>query len=119
LPGVVDWEHFAADSHCFIDLFHFPLTYGLNYRWRGKGPRSALHRFQHTFLEETVLSSAVRAYCRRYCLIADLDPAALQPMLHLALLVQASRLKGPAWEGVPWTDLCRALEHAPRPAFLP
>ncbi|HVG06716.1 MAG TPA: hypothetical protein VNM67_03360 [Thermoanaerobaculia bacterium] len=72
--AVVDWEHFTEEAPIYADLFHFPLTYGLNYpweRWRRLPPDEA---FRRTFLEDNRVSRAVRRYLARFG-----DPAALRP----------------------------------------
>lgn len=71
--AVVDWEHFAEEAPIQADLFHFPLTYGLNYpweRWRRLPPDEA---FRRTFLEDNRVSRAVRRYLSRFG-----DPASLR-----------------------------------------
>jgi hypothetical protein len=71
--AVVDWEHFTEEAPIYADLFHFPLTYGLNYpweRWRRLPPDEA---FRRTFLEDNRVSRAVRRYLARFG-----DPAALR-----------------------------------------
>lgn len=64
--AVVDWEHFVERAPIDADLFHFPLTYGLNYpweRWRRLPPDEA---FRRTFLEDNRVSRAVRRYLSRF-----------------------------------------------------
>lgn len=64
--AVVDWEHFTEEAAIYADLFHFPLTYGLNYpweRWRRHPPEEA---FRRTFLEDNRVSRAVRRYLARF-----------------------------------------------------
>lgn len=64
--AVVDWEHFSDEAPIHADLFHFPLTYGLNYpweRWRRLPPDEA---FRRTFLEDNRISRAVRRYLARF-----------------------------------------------------
>ena len=71
--AVVDWEHFTEEAPIYADLFHFPLTYGLNYpweRWRRLPPHEA---FRRTFLEDNRVSRAVARYLARFG-----DPAALR-----------------------------------------
>jgi hypothetical protein len=71
--AVVDWEHFTEEAPIYADLFHFPLTYGLNYpwaRWRRLPPDEA---FRRTFLEDNRVSRAVRRYLARFG-----DPPALR-----------------------------------------
>jgi hypothetical protein len=92
--AVVDWEHFTAEAPLDKDLFHFPLTYGLNYpweRWRRLPPEEA---FRRTFLQDNRVSRAVRRYLSRFG-----DPAALRPRFEawldnsefLALMGRAGR----------------------------
>ena len=62
--GVVDWERFEGAGSPDVDLFHFPLTYGLNFRWR-RGATDE-EKFANTFLERNRVSVAVRDYLRRF-----------------------------------------------------
>ena len=62
--GVVDWERFDAVGSPFEDIFHFPLTYGLNFRWRRGATKE--EKFRKTFLERNRVSTAVRDYLRRF-----------------------------------------------------
>ncbi|HEV8435621.1 MAG TPA: phosphotransferase [Thermoanaerobaculia bacterium] len=62
--GVVDWERFESEGSPDADLFHFPLTYGLNFRWR-RGATDE-EKFTSTFLERNRVSLAVRNYLRRF-----------------------------------------------------
>ncbi|HEX3581269.1 MAG TPA: phosphotransferase, partial [Thermoanaerobaculia bacterium] len=56
--GVVDWERFEDEGPPDADLFHFPLTYGLNFRWRQGA--TAEEKFANTFLAHNRVSLAVR-----------------------------------------------------------
>lgn len=62
--GVVDWERFFSGGAPDADLFHFPLTYGLNFRWR-RGATDE-EKFANTFLAANRVSRAVRSYLRRF-----------------------------------------------------
>ena len=62
--GVIDWEHFRGEGLPDADLFHFPLTYGLNFRWR-RGATDE-EKFANTFLERNRVSLAVRNYLQRF-----------------------------------------------------
>ena len=62
--GVVDWERFESEGTPDADLFHFPLTYGLNFRWR-RGATDE-EKFAKTFLERNRVSLAVRDYLSRF-----------------------------------------------------
>ena len=76
--AVVDWEHFAPAAPFHEDLFHFPLTYALNYpwrRWRRLPPEEA---FRRAFREDNRVSRAVTGYFARYAALAGADPADLR-----------------------------------------
>jgi aminoglycoside phosphotransferase (APT) family kinase protein len=90
LPSVVDWECFEEEAPPFVDLFHFPISYGWIYPWPGQ--KSTEEIFRLTFLEKTPVSRAVRRYLRTYCDETGLDRRALKPLLHLYLLTRFSRL---------------------------
>ena len=62
--GVVDWERFEVAASPDADLFHFPLTYGLNFRWR-RGATDE-EKFASTFLKRNRVSRAVRTYLRKF-----------------------------------------------------
>jgi aminoglycoside phosphotransferase len=70
--GVIDWERFSIEASPFADLFHFPLTYGLNFRW--KRGATTEEKFAMTFLERNRVSVAVRRYLSRF---AKTSPASL------------------------------------------
>lgn len=80
--SVVDWEHFVSAGSPFIDLFHYPLTYGLSYPWnpgyRYLEPEDA---FRKTFVETNRVSRAVRRYLHDYCERTGLPTALLIPAL--------------------------------------
>lgn len=90
LPGVVDWECFQEEAPPFEDLFHFPLTYGLNYPWSRYSRTSAGTAFSQTFLEGNHVSREVRRYFHRYCALGGLDPQLLGPLFRLYLLGRAA-----------------------------
>jgi hypothetical protein len=64
--AVVDWEHFAPAAPRAIDLFHYPLTYGVNYPWSAYRLADPEVAFARTFIERTRLSRAVRGYLETY-----------------------------------------------------
>lgn len=80
--SVVDWEHFLSAGSPFIDLFHYPLTYGLSYPWGpGYGYLEPEDAFRRTFLETNRVSRAVQSYLHDYCDRAGLPHAVLKPAL--------------------------------------
>lgn len=73
--GVVDWEHFIPAASPFIDLFHYPLAYGITYFHR----TSAREAFRRTFRADSRLSRAVQRYLREYATRTGLPQRVLKP----------------------------------------
>ncbi len=84
MAGIVDWERFSPRSSPFDDLFHFPATYGLAYRWYGL--QNDEESWARTFLRRNHVSRAVRRFLARYCLRRGLHPLLLLPLLQLHLI---------------------------------
>lgn len=91
LPNVVDWEHYRRRGNPASDLFHFPLTYGLNHGWVRYRRRPPLEAFRRTFLDRNRVSRAVRDYLSRYGRIRGIDPDLLRHLFLLHLLTRGSR----------------------------
>jgi hypothetical protein len=87
---VVDWEGFRAAAPVFEDLFHFPLTYGLNALWSRYRRRPPLEAFRLTFCSDGPLAREVRRYFARYCAESGLEPARLLPLFQLHLATRAA-----------------------------
>ena len=107
---VVDWEHFSEAAPFSEDLFHFPLTYGLNYpwaRWRRLPPDEA---FRRTFLEDNRVSRAVARYLARYAAEAGVDPASLRRLFGAYLETRPG-------DGFPWREFQSLLGRAPASVF--
>ncbi|HEX7186512.1 MAG TPA: phosphotransferase [Thermoanaerobaculia bacterium] len=108
--AVVDWEHFREDAPPHEDLFHFPLTYGLNYpweRWRRLPPDEA---FRCTFLEDNRVSRAVASYLSRYAAVAGVDPDDLRRLFDVYLETRPE-------SGLPWAEFRSLLGRAGRSVF--
>jgi len=86
--GVVDWEHFRDVGSPLEDLFHFALSYGLNYPWSRYRRLPPLEAFRHTFLERNPVSRAVRRYFEAYGSRTGLPPEAWWHLLRLHLLTR-------------------------------
>jgi len=86
--AVVDWEESTKAAPVFLDLFTFPLSYGLNYPWRQLRRVPAVRAFQWTFLEDTPVAREVRRYLQRYCQALDLEGALVGRLLPLFLLMR-------------------------------
>lgn len=107
VTGVVDWEQFSASGSPFEDLFHFPLSYGLNYPWRA----TPLEAFRNTFLEHTVVSAGTRRYLEHYCNAAGLQLSVCREWLEVYLLAKGGEDKPP------WREYLRILQSAGRSVF--
>ena len=87
-PSVVDWEASRPAAPPLLDLFDFPLSYGLSYPWpEGGGPETA---FRRTFLADSAVSRAVRSYAALYAKAAGWSADLLEPMLRLYLRMRAT-----------------------------
>lgn len=111
---VVDWECFAAEGPPFADLFHFALSYGLDFPWSGYRRRPPVEAFRLGFLEENTVSREIRTFLLTYCTRTGMDPWLLAPFAHVHLLERAVRDP----EG-PWLQCHRALERAGRSVLTP
>lgn len=104
--AVVDWEHFSPVAPPYVDLFHYALTYGLNYpgaRYRRLPPEAA---FARTFLERNHLSRAVRRYLHDYVQRAGIPPRTLAPAFTEFLATRGTMNaagEAPGTREMPWT----------------
>ena len=62
--SAVDWESFDDSSDQLDDVFHFPLTYALAFRWGSALPPA--ERVRRAFGERNALSIAIAAWMRRF-----------------------------------------------------
>jgi hypothetical protein len=86
VSGVLDWEHAREGQPATEDLFHLVLTYGLDYRWQGRGRIAPAEAFRRGFLEPSPVAREIALALRRFCEASGLDPRLLRPLfdLHLA-----------------------------------
>jgi aminoglycoside phosphotransferase (APT) family kinase protein len=127
LPGVVDWERYRPNGSPAADLFHFPLTYGLNHPWRRYRRLAPLEAFERTFLLPNAVSRGVQLYLLRYARIRGMGLDLLRGLFLLHLLgMGGGLLKGngvpPAWappEGGPWINAYARFLASPRSVFSP
>ena len=115
LPGVVDWEHYSAQTPFFLDLFHFPVTYGLNFPWNRQGKVDLEEALTRTFLEENIVSLEVRRYFGHYARRAGLEGSLVSDMFHIYLLNRLPEYR--AEERAVWLRLHRALLSTDRSVF--
>ncbi|HYI08015.1 MAG TPA: phosphotransferase [Thermoanaerobaculia bacterium] len=115
--SVVDWENFTPSSSPFVDLFHFPLTYGQSYRYAD--PETS---FARTFLEPNRLSRAVAAYLHGYASRRGLNERDLAPAFAEFLATRGTMGSGephPGTRGLPWERLAKRTLHGPAFALPP
>lgn len=116
--GVVDWEHASEDAPPFEDLFHFPLTYGLNCLWSRYRRRPPEEAFRRTFLDESRVSRAVRRYLGRYCAETGMDAGRLRAQFDLYLADHSRRgVASCAIEGGLWPRFHAMLATSDRSVF--
>jgi hypothetical protein len=112
--GVLDWEHFAETSSRFVDLFQFPLTYGLGFPWRRYAKLDAEAAFEKTFAEKNRVSAAVRAYFATYCEATGLEPVRLGDAFRDYLAAPHAH---PGLRGLPWTRFRACFDAARQSVF--
>lgn len=124
LPFVVDWEHYEPWGTPVRDLFHFPLTYGLNHPWTRYRRCPPLEAFRRTFVEGNRVSRAVRDYFIRYGRRRGVDLDVLRSLFLLHLLTLGgrgpsgmTRASGPFPGEAPWRSAYRLIVAAERSVF--
>ena len=117
--AVIDWENFTPAGSRYIDLFHYPLTYGQAYPGRFYRQLDAGTAFARTFLEKNRLSRAVREYLESYSARTGIR----RPRMVAAfrdLLVSNSKPEGMPHPGVrhlPWTRFLAMFDAAEESVF--
>jgi hypothetical protein len=101
--GVVDWEHARLEAEPLDDLFHFAVSYALDYPWsryRRLPPEPALRR---GFTGDGPVARAIAAYLGAVSEPLGLEREALRPLLAAHLLTRPLR------RGTPESDADTAL----------
>lgn len=118
--GVVDWEAFDRAGSPFVDLFHYALTYGISYPFRGYRRVDPELAFAKTFLDRTHVSRAVRRYLLTYTRKRDLPPRLLAPAFRRFIETRGTMRDGataaPGTAELPWARFA-AMERASPAAF--
>lgn len=114
--AVVDWEHFHPAASPFIDLFHYPLTYGTTFPWnRGYRYPSAEEAFRRTFVENNRLSRAVQRYLHAYCDRTGLPRKLLVPAFRQFLETRGRMHEGvdprPGTSELPWEKFVSGVQR--------
>ncbi|MDQ3281639.1 MAG: hypothetical protein M3Q69_09515 [Acidobacteriota bacterium] len=113
--AVVDWENFTLDTPPHVDLFHYPLTYGLNYagaRLRRVAPERA---FTRTFIAPTRVSRAVRRYLADYAQRTNTPLASLLPAFRTYLETEGTMgvaRPQPGTRLLPWQQFLAMIDGA-------
>jgi len=119
--AVVDWEHFAPSAPCAVDLFHYPLTYGVNYPWSAYRMADPEVAFARTFLERNHVSRAVRAYFETYAARTRMPASQLAVAFREFLATRGTMTAdGEALAGVralPWPRFLARFESATSSVF--
>ncbi|MCU1229215.1 MAG: aminoglycoside phosphotransferase family protein [Acidobacteria bacterium] len=112
--GVVDWELFTTDAPPTLDLFHFPLTYGLNYPWTRYRRLPPEQAFAKTFLESNRVSQAVRRYLQTYAAARGMAWTTMAPRFRAFLSEPSPR---PGTRNLPWPALAATFNRANESVF--
>jgi hypothetical protein len=117
--AVIDWENFTPAGSRYIDLFHYPLTYGQAYPGPLYRQLDAETAFARTFLERNRLSRAVRHYLEAYCAHTGI-PRPRMAAAFRELLVSNATPEGTPHPGVrhlPWTRFLTMLDASGESVF--
>lgn len=109
--AVIDWEHFSASASPFIDVFHYPLTYGLRYPWKRYTRLEPEDAFRRAFLERNHLSRAVTRYLRTYAERRKIGRADLTKAFRDFLAAPHPPF---GMENLPWQRFAALADSAPR-----
>jgi aminoglycoside phosphotransferase len=113
LGGLVDWEHYRPIASRYIDLFHFPLTYGINFPWKRYRFAHPERAFAATFLETNPVSRAVRTYLHEYATRTALPLSRLDEAFHQFLATHGTmtpdQAPHPGTRGLPWDRFAALL----------
>jgi aminoglycoside phosphotransferase len=113
LGGLVDWEHYRPVASRFVDLFHFPLTYGINFPWKRYRFADPMRAFAATFVDDNAVSRAVRAYLHEYATRTGLSASHLDDGFRQFIATRGTMAAGeaghPGTRGLPWEQFALLL----------
>lgn len=115
--GVVDWELFSRNASPLFDLFHFPLTYGLNWPWTRYQQLPPEPAFAKTFLASNRVSQAVRRYLRTYAAARGLTMTELHEAFRMFLAGKLTTTPAPGTAKLPWQSLATMFDRASESVF--
>lgn len=117
--SVIDWENFAPAGSRYLDLFHYPLTYGQAYPGPFYRPLDAETAFARTFLQKNPLSRAVHQYLEIYRARTGIPhpkiTAAFRELLASHATTQAAA--HPGVRHLPWARFVTLLDAAGESVF--
>ena len=68
-----------------MDLFHFAVTYGLNFPWVRYRRLDAVSALHHTFIDDNDISQEIRRYFAFYCEEMEVDLDTLRSLFRVYL----------------------------------
>jgi hypothetical protein len=77
VSAVLDWERSGPGRPVTEDVFHFALTYALNFRWTAAGRAAPDEAFRRGFLHRGPVSAEIGRFLRSYCTAMRLPPRLL------------------------------------------
>lgn len=114
--GVVDWEHFKPSASRYVDLFFYPLTYGLSFPWNFYARVEPEPSFRRTFIEPNRVSRAVREYLRTYAKRTGVSRASIRAAFDEFLVTHGTMRAGsqphPGVRALPWGSFATMFNTA-------
>jgi hypothetical protein len=116
--AAVDWEDFDAAGDPFVDVFHFPLTYALAFRWDTADGLPAVERFGRAFAGRNAVSKATASWMRRFAGRSGvgLDDLRRRFCEHLARGA-AGEIDRPRLQAAEWSAMLEQMQGGTRCAF--
>jgi hypothetical protein len=117
--SVIDWENFTPAGSRYIDLFHYPLTYGQAYPGRFYRHLDAESAFANTFLRKNRLSRAVREYLESYRARTGIPRPRMAAAFRELLVSHATaqRTAHPGVRHLPWARFLTMLDASGETVF--
>jgi hypothetical protein len=91
VSAVLDWERSGPGRPVTEDLFHFALTYALNFRWFAAGRAAPDEAFRRGFLERGSVSAEIGSFLRSYGMAMRLPPRLLGELFERQLATLQER----------------------------
>lgn len=109
--SVVDWEHFDSGGDPLADVFHFPVTYALAFRWELRERADSVEKFRRAFAESNVVCAAIREWMSEFGAARGLDQRAMRErMLRWLELGAEGRIARPRLTDGEWSAMAEVIE---------